>query len=62
MPDKSHWIQDARKSMEAKGTIGSFKAAAKRSGMSTHAFAKQKKNAGGAMGKKANFALNAGKR
>lgn len=36
---------------------GSFRAAAKKRGMSTHAFAEKEKNVGGKMGKKANLAL-----
>lgn len=52
------WIQKAREGMEAKGTVGSFSRAAKKAGMSTMAFARKEKNAGGKMGKKANFAIN----
>lgn len=54
-----NFLQDARKRMEAKGTVGSFRAKAKRAGMSTLSFAREKKNAGGNLGKQANFAINA---
>ena len=36
---------------------GSFRRAAQRAGMSTHAFAEKEKTAGGKIGKKANLAL-----
>ena len=36
---------------------GSFRAAAKKHGMSTHAYAEKEKSAGGKLGKKANLAL-----
>lgn len=39
------------------GTKGVFSAAAKRHGMSTHAFAEKEKHAGGKEGKRANMAL-----
>lgn len=64
MPDKSHWLEDARKSMESRGTVGSFKSAAKQRGMSTRSFAKQTKassTASPSMKKKANFAINSQK-
>jgi hypothetical protein len=57
------WIQDAVARMKEKGTIGSFKKAAKQQGMSTMPFARQTKNspsASPAMKKKATFALNVG--
>lgn len=55
------WMQEAREKMEEKGTVGSFSREAKEHGMSTMAFARKEKHAGGKMGKKANFALNAAK-
>lgn len=38
---------------------GKFSAAAKRAGETTREFAQEKKNAGGKIGKEANFAINA---
>jgi hypothetical protein len=38
---------------------GKFSGKAKRAGMSTLAYARKEKNAGGTLGKEANFALNA---
>jgi hypothetical protein len=52
------WIQKARKRMEEKGTVGSFTRAAHKAGKGVQEFAREKKHAGGKMGKKANFALN----
>lgn len=57
----AQWMQKAREKMEEKGTVGSFSRAAKKHGMSTQSFARKEKHAGGKMGKKANFALNAAK-
>ena len=54
-------MQAARESMERRGTVGKFGAKAKKAGMSTQAFARKEKNAGGKLGKEANFAINAGK-
>ncbi len=64
MPDKSNFIQDATDSMQRRGTIGSFKSAAKREGMPTMSFAKQtmkSATASPSMKKKANFAINSQK-
>ena len=64
MPDKSQWLQDATNRMQAKGTVGSLSAAAKREGKSPMSFARQTKaspTASPAMKKKANFAINAQK-
>jgi len=58
------WIQKAVKKMKAKGTIGSFKKAAKKAGKSTKAMATsvlKNPKASPAMKKKANFARNVGK-
>lgn len=58
----SHFLQAANKRMEAKGTKGTFSAAAKRRGMSTEAFAEKElhdPNASPKMKKRANFARNA---
>jgi hypothetical protein len=64
MPDNSNWLEDARKSMESRGTVGSFKSAAKRQGVPTMSFAKQtmkSSSASPSMKKKANFAINSQK-
>lgn len=64
MPDKSQWLESARKRMDQRGTVGSFKSAAKREGMSTMSFARKEKNspkASGLMKKRANFAINSQK-
>ena len=55
------WMQKARESMEKRGTVGKFGRKAKKAGMSTQAFARKEKHAGGKLGKEANFALNASK-
>ena len=55
------WMQKAAERMKEKGTVGSFSRMAKEHGMSTQAFARKEKHAGGKIGKKANFALNAAK-
>lgn len=57
-----HWIQKATSKMERKGTKGVFSAAARRHGMSTHAFAEKEKNSSNPTERKrANFALNVAK-
>lgn len=61
MAKDGHWMEHAEKKMEAKGTKGSFTKAAHKAGKSVPAFARKEKHAGGAMGKKDNFALNAAK-
>lgn len=55
------WLQKAREGMERKGTVGKFSALAKKHHMSTQAFARKEKRAGGKLGKEANFAINASK-
>ena len=55
------WMQAARERMQEKGTVGAFSAQARKAGQSTMDFAREKKNAGGIIGKRANFALNAAK-
>jgi hypothetical protein len=55
------WMQKAKDKMEAKGTVGSFTRLAKKAGKSVQEFAREKKGAGGKLGKKANFALAAAK-
>ena len=55
---ESKWIQKAKDKMEKKGTVGKFSAKAKKAGESTEEYAKEKKKAGGKLGKEANFALN----
>jgi hypothetical protein len=61
MADDPKWMEHASARMKSKGTVGSFSRAAKKAGMSTSAFAHKEKGAGGKMGRKANFALNASK-
>lgn len=64
MAEPANWIGPAVDRMKEKGTIGSFKAASKRQGMSTGSFAKQtmsNPNASAGMKKKANFAINVAK-
>jgi hypothetical protein len=56
------WMQKAGERMKAKGTVGSFTRAAHKAGKGVQEFARKKKHAGGKMGKKANFALVAGRR
>ena len=51
MADNKHWIQGAVKHP------GSFRAAAKKHGLSTQAYAEKKKDAGGTTGKRAQLAL-----
>ena len=51
MASKRHWIKGAIKHP------GAFKAAAKRAGMSTRAYAEKEKGAGGTLGKRARLAL-----
>ena len=57
-----HWIQSAVNKMKAKGTVGSFTAAAKKAGKSTAqeeaSVLKTGSHASSAMKKKANFARN----
>lgn len=49
---QNHWIQSA-----VKNHHGVFRAAAKRAGMSTHAFAEKHKHASGVLGHRARLAL-----
>lgn len=61
---KPRWMQAARKSMEHRGTVGSFSAKASRAGESTQEYASHvmaDDNAGPALRKQANFAKNAAK-
>lgn len=51
------FIQKVKKEMKARGTEGSFSGAAKRAGMSTHAYAEKKKHSSGKVGKRARLAL-----
>jgi len=60
-PAKKKFLQAAEKKMEKKGTKGAFSAAAKKAGMSTQAYAREKEHAPGKLGKRARFALMAGK-
>jgi len=65
MATNGKWIQGAVSRMREKGTIGSFRRASKNAGMSTRSFAQQTMNsdtASPSMKKKANFAINVGKR
>jgi len=65
MAGNPEWIEDAVGRMKTKGTIGSFKSAAKQKGMSTPSFARQtmkSPTASPGMKQKANFAINATKR
>lgn len=58
---KQNWISEAVDKMNARGTVGSFSAAAKKAGKSTEAYARQEVNsptASTAMKRKAQFALN----
>lgn len=59
------WIQKAREGMERKGTVGSFRAAAKKHGKSTAGFASQvmahKDKYSSTLVKRANFARNVSK-
>jgi len=60
---KKKWIQAARKRMEQKGTVGSFRRAAKRAGMDTCAYARKVMNdpkASKTLKRRALFALNTG--
>jgi hypothetical protein len=60
---KKMWIAAARERMKKKGTEGSFSSAARRSGKSTLAFAREKIHSRDPkMRKRANFALNVLKR
>lgn len=51
-----HWIAKATSKNK-----GKFSAKAKRSGMSTHAYAEKKKHAGGTLGREADLALTLSK-
>lgn len=51
------FMQKVKKQMKRKGTEGSFSRAAKSHGMSTHAYAEEKKHASGKVGKRARLAL-----
>jgi hypothetical protein len=54
-------LSDAGKRMEEKGTKGLFTRKAKAAGKTVAEFAKEKKHAGGKLGKEAVFAANAQK-
>lgn len=54
---KERWMQGVRKKMEQRGTEGTFSAAAKRAGKSTHEFAEEHKHSKGKIGKRARLAL-----
>jgi len=59
------WIQSAVARMRAKGTVGSFSAAAKRAHMSTSAYARKvlkNPKASTTLKRRAQFALNVAKR
>jgi len=65
MATKKKWIQKATAKMKKKGTVGTFKKAAKKAGESTSEFAEQvlkSPKATPAMKKKANFAKNVAKK
>jgi hypothetical protein len=49
-------LTEARKRMEAKGSVGLFTKKAHAAGKSTQEFAREKSHAGGTLGKEANFA------
>jgi hypothetical protein len=51
------FMQKVKHEMKKKGTEGVFSAAAKRHGMSTHAYAVQKEHSPGKVGKRARLAL-----
>ena len=51
------WMGKVKAGMKARGTEGSFSRAAKRHGMSTHAYAEKEKHASGKTGKRARMAL-----
>ena len=57
---KNRFLQSARKGMEEKGSVGSFTAAAKRSGEGTQEKASADYDKPGEAGKKARFAYLAG--
>lgn len=52
-----HFMQAVKSAMKRKGTEGSFSAAAKRKGVSTHQLAEEDKHKSGKMGKRARLAL-----
>lgn len=54
-------LSDASKRMEEKGTKGLFTKKAKAAGKTVAEFAREKKHAGGKLGKEATFAANAQK-
>jgi len=59
------WIQKAKEKMVKKGTVGVFSAAAKKAKMGTKTYAKKvlaSKKSSPLQKKRANFAINAGKR
>ena len=53
----NRWMGGVKKEMQRKGTEGSFSAAAKRAGKSTHELAEEKKHSSGKIGKRARLAL-----
>ncbi len=59
---KAQGLTKARESMERRGTVGLFTKKAHAAGKSTQEFAREKRHAGGKLGKEAVFAANAGKR
>ena len=58
---KAGGLTEARASMQRRGTVGLFTRKAKAAGKSVQEFAREKKHAGGKLGKEATFAANAGK-
>jgi len=53
----NRWMGKVKKSMQRRGTEGSFSSAAHRAGQSTHAFAEAHKHSKGKIGKRARLAL-----
>jgi hypothetical protein len=52
------WMQKAAESIKRKGHKGVFRAAARRAGMSTRAYAEKEKHASGKTGQRARLALS----
>lgn len=52
-----HWMQSVSSKSKREGHKGVFKRAAQRAGMSTRAYAEEKKHAPGTTGKRARLAL-----
>jgi hypothetical protein len=53
----NRWMSSVKAGMKKRGTEGSFSGAAKRHGLSTHAYAEKEKHASGKVGKRARLAL-----